>query len=236
MKNQYFGDVNDYRKYGVLRALCGDGALSLAVAWMLTPGDGGSDGGFRNYLHDPRRWAHHDPELFNWLVGTATATAARRVDLIQESCLLRGATYFSELVPDGGWARAGWSRRMIAASSGHDLVFLDPDNGMQVPSKPPGRKDSSKYALWSEVSGIASAGSSVLIYQHFRREDRSAFATRMMDELRERTDAPLVSAFRTPHVLFLLAAQPPHVQALETGIERILPRWHGQIERIGAPA
>ena len=32
MKGQYVGDNNDYRKYGLLRALLGSGDLSLLVA------------------------------------------------------------------------------------------------------------------------------------------------------------------------------------------------------------
>ena len=44
MKNQYFGDINDYRKYGLLRIVAGPGKMSLLVAWMLTPDDGKTDG------------------------------------------------------------------------------------------------------------------------------------------------------------------------------------------------
>jgi len=33
MKNQYFGDINDYRKYGLLRTLTG-GQIKTAVCWM----------------------------------------------------------------------------------------------------------------------------------------------------------------------------------------------------------
>lgn len=64
MKNQYFGDINDYRKYGLLRALRSEGDGSLLVAWMLTPEDGGRDEGLRSYLDDPDTWAKYDPELF----------------------------------------------------------------------------------------------------------------------------------------------------------------------------
>lgn len=46
MKGQYFGDINDYRKYGLLRALQSSGEGSLLVAWMLTPDDGRPDGNF----------------------------------------------------------------------------------------------------------------------------------------------------------------------------------------------
>ena len=55
MKNQYFGDINDYRKYGLLRALQSNGDGRLLVAWMLTPDDGGPDGGFRTYLQESER-------------------------------------------------------------------------------------------------------------------------------------------------------------------------------------
>ncbi len=45
MKNQYFGDINDYRKYGLLRSVLAASRMSLFVAWMLTEDDGSSDGG-----------------------------------------------------------------------------------------------------------------------------------------------------------------------------------------------
>jgi hypothetical protein len=45
VKNQYFGDISDYRKYDLLRALAVVGGLKIGVAWMLTPEDGRTDGG-----------------------------------------------------------------------------------------------------------------------------------------------------------------------------------------------
>lgn len=63
MKNQYFGDVNDYRKYGLLRALTGQGALTTTVCWMLTPDDGRTDGRFTEYLAQPDRWRHYGGAL-----------------------------------------------------------------------------------------------------------------------------------------------------------------------------
>jgi hypothetical protein len=35
VKNQYFGDVNDYRKYGLLRVLTNGGEIKTFVCWML---------------------------------------------------------------------------------------------------------------------------------------------------------------------------------------------------------
>ncbi len=47
MKNQYFGDVNDYLKYGLLRQLSNEGRFKICVCWMLTEPDGTTEGGKR---------------------------------------------------------------------------------------------------------------------------------------------------------------------------------------------
>ena len=64
MKDQYFGDISDYRKYGILRALRSKIQGTLLVAWMLTPDDGSPDGKFRSYLEDAATWKCYGPELF----------------------------------------------------------------------------------------------------------------------------------------------------------------------------
>jgi hypothetical protein len=38
-KSQYYGDINDYRKYGLLRIRSGVGALRTAACWRLTEDD-----------------------------------------------------------------------------------------------------------------------------------------------------------------------------------------------------
>ena len=76
MKNQYLGNVNDYRKHGLLRALQGAMRDRLLVTWMLTPDDGGGDVGFRFYLKDPGRWRGYDPELFDGIAGLLSSSPA----------------------------------------------------------------------------------------------------------------------------------------------------------------
>ena len=50
LKDQYVGDINDYRKYALLRALSADGANRLGVCWMLTESDGGNHGSWLGYM------------------------------------------------------------------------------------------------------------------------------------------------------------------------------------------
>jgi hypothetical protein len=46
MKNQYFGDRNDYFKFDLLAFLCDSlpGVQRLTVLWLLTQDDGSGDG------------------------------------------------------------------------------------------------------------------------------------------------------------------------------------------------
>src|SRR5580700_4411694 len=64
MKEQYVGDVNDYRKYALLRHFAIVGALRVGVCWMLTPPDTGN---LRHYLSEPKKWRDYDEGLFDQL-------------------------------------------------------------------------------------------------------------------------------------------------------------------------
>jgi hypothetical protein len=233
MKNQYFGDINDYRKYGLLRTLHSGIGGQLLVAWFLTPNDGSSDGGFRAYLNEPGSWRHYDPELYDNLGDLLRSAPAPEVSLIENSSILSNTTYYSAMVPDTRRSREEWRRGLFQEAHRFDLVFVDPDNGIEVQSKPVGRKGSSKYVTWTEIEELWGACCSVIIYQHFRRERREAFAQRMVSELYMRTNAAFCEGFRTPHVLFLLAAQHRHESAVRASLVSIRENWSGQIDSVG---
>ena len=47
VKVQYLGDVNDYRKFALLRLLSEVGRFKIGVCWMLTEPDGSGQGAKR---------------------------------------------------------------------------------------------------------------------------------------------------------------------------------------------
>lgn len=224
MKDQYFGDVNDYRKYGLLRLLLSASEGRLLVAWMLTPDDGSLHGGLRSYLGDPVRWQRYDHELFAGL-SNLLRSSLPSVSLIERAQLLPRASFYSNLVPDRRPGREVWFRDLLARAKDADLVFLDPDNGIEVASTPIGRRNSSKYVAWSEIRNLWRSDCSLLIYQHLPRRPREAFALGLARELQVRTGACFVEAFLTPHVLFLLAAQERHRQHFQDAIALLRKQW-----------
>jgi hypothetical protein len=52
------------------------------------------------------------------------------------------------------------------------LIFFNPENGLEVLSCRKGKKDSSKYVYWDEVSKSYGSGHSVLIHQLDREAKR----------------------------------------------------------------
>ena len=147
--------------------------------------------------------------------------------------MLPRTQFFSEIVPDQREARALWADRLLESARSSDLVFLDPDNGFEIPSKPVGRKESSKYATWSEVQRLWEVGSSVLVFQNYKREKKDVTISRLAAEMQERTRPSFVEVLDTPDVFYVLAAQPQHSGILQRAMAAHLPRWRGQIGVVG---
>ena len=230
MKDQYFGDINDYRKYGLLRSISHGGDIRLLAAWMLTPDDGSTDGKFISYLKETKKWSKYDQALYHSLKEILVHNQKRQVSLIEETELLPNTEFFTFHVPDSGSERDAWFNSLAEQARCSNFVFLDPDNGLEVKSRPYGRKNSSKYLYWREVSSLWRSGKSLLIYQHFIREKRINFIKRMLGSLSEVTEGSYVEAFSTAHVVFLMALQPKHQRFHNPIVNTVQERWKGQIQ------
>jgi hypothetical protein len=233
VKNQYFGDINDYRKYGLLRLLSGLGEIRTAVCWMLTPDDGRSDGRLTKYLEQPEKWRKFDPPLFDHLRQLVLGQNLREVRGAETSAILPSCRFAPGLLPDDSDGRASYFDTFMDVAKGCDLIFFDPDNGIEVKSKPYGRRGSSKYVYWRELEDSFSAGHSLLVYQHFPRVKRDPFIKSVAHELAVRTGAQEVLSFRTPHVLFLLAPQKRREEFFRAPSEKVAEVWGSQIEVAG---
>lgn len=219
MKDQYVGDVNDYRKYALLRLL-GRSGLRLGVCWMLTPNDGRSDGNKLGYL-DQLKQERHDPELFALLRRVRNEPDARRLILIEDSEILPRAVFVNTVVPEPLFERQLWFKQAGEALADTDLIFFDPDNGIEVGSVGKGRRNSSKYVYRDELAATYRAGHSLLVYQHFQRKERGSFTRDVADDLRRAAPDAEIWAIRTSHVVFMLVIQTRHRAALSVAAQHV---------------
>lgn len=232
MKNQYFGDINDYRKYGLLLAIVTESRLRPLVVWMLTPSDASSDGRFTKYLEDREHWAGYDGELYDSLREWLASPGGRHVRSIEASEILPEATFMSALLNDPTADRAVYMREALSLAQACDLVFFDPDNGIEIESVQKGQGNSSKYVYWDEIETFYSQQHSLLIYQHFPRVKRDEFVRQLAERLSRTCPDAAVTSFQTAHVVFFLVEHPRHQQALDGVAGDVQTRWKQEF-RIG---
>lgn len=230
MKNQYFGDIYDYVKYGLLRELSSYGKTSTAVCWMLTQNDDRKDGHRVKYLSEPAAWREFDPPVFDCLKSAVLERKERNVKIVEESGLLPNTTFYSPLLTDDSDERRKYFDGFVEFSRGSRLVFFDPDNGLEVKSVKFGRKGASRYLYLREVSQLFSAGHSLLVYQHMPPKPRDSFINSLVNNLMLETGSKSVYVFRTQVVAFLLVPQSNHAGQFEEIASRVQTRWAGLLD------
>ena len=209
MKVQYFGDVNDYRKFALLRALA-RGGFKVGVVWMLTPNDGRADGNNRSFVGRPEKWRAFDSELFDALKTVPAKPTFDDLLRVERERLVPGATFFNDPTPSAKKERAAWHANALTAMGDADLVFFDPDNGLSVASCPKGRRNSDKFVFEDELADHYAAGRSLLVYQHYSRRPRAELGEESAARLNSLAKDAAIWSFPTAHALFLLIAHPLH--------------------------
>jgi hypothetical protein len=234
MQNPYVGDIGDYLKLGILRAL--SPGLRLGIAWWLHRDEShNADGQHINYLNDPGRWRDFDPQLFD-AISRIVSSGQRNIRALEEANVLPGAIFASEFIPIGcpasqrQQARQDWLERVQLKLDGADLLFLDPDNGLEPASFRPVGAKSRKSIMLSEVHQFARPGRCLIVYHHQsrRKGGHHAEMAHWADRLRASGFA-IVDALRakpfSPRLYFLLNAAP----LIRQRAEQIALDWHDWI-------
>jgi hypothetical protein len=227
VKDQYFGDINDYRKFGLLRYLA-ESDVQLVVSWMLTPDDDGPDGSLTSYLSQPDSWIQFDPDLYHILRQSVIDQGERSI-VVASRILSTRTRFVKNSLDSTPGSRAAWLASTLRESGPGKLVFLDPDNGLEVRSVTKGSKNGRKYLYWDEVDDLWSSGSSLLIYQHFPRVRRPPFIQALQEKLLEHCTGSRVTPIETSNVVFLLVSQKDRREDLLRQTRRACQQWRGEL-------
>ncbi len=248
MRDKYVGDVGDYYKYALLRHLSDSrhGGLKLGVVWYLFADPCvANDGNHRSYLGKPQRFRYLDPELYN-AMPSLDDSAPRSVHAVERKGILPGARFFSEPLslshlPKGNSAaiaerirhRGAWLERALAATIAADLIFVDPDNGLEVSSTPIHRDAAPKFTFYRELRPFWSRSQSLVIYQHKNlRQTSAAQMAERMGNLMEELPGATIDAVYFPSGsgrMFFVAAQPHHAALLRDRLNSFRAKTDGHI-------
>ena len=162
MQDRYAGDIGDFGKLALLKALAREG-LSIGVNWYKTePAEKEALNADGKFLI-PERFAVCDPELAGKLHAISSGDN-RSIAALEKADILPDAAYYSKQITVE--KRQEWHQEALKKLSNVDLVFLDPDNGLLVKSVGKKSAKSIKYVFSKEISDYLKNGRSVLLYQH----------------------------------------------------------------------
>ncbi len=224
MRNQIFGNYEEYGKYGLWRFLSEQG-VSLFVNWYLTRDIEGSKNELPQYLGDAKFWKY-DPELYRFLKEYVFLQNKREVAILEDTGLFPGTVFYRELL-DFDWSktreerniqRAEWHKKALSASEGAGLVFLDPDNGVRK-TEPRLLKDTVRYAFLTEAADYYQQGAQLCCHcPKSRRNEAQWEAVKRM--LKEGLPDAAVFGIRTKEKL-----QKSYLFAVHPGQEEKYRKW-----------
>lgn len=180
MQDRYSGDVGDFGKFSLIRALLPKDKFKLGVIWYLYPDEShNNDGRHIEYLNKDE-YLRCDRELRNKL---KTITTNKRFVSELESCgiLPNNTTFFSEKL-DFHLAnmtqtqhdkntrlkkREQWLENAVDETANCNALFLDPDNGLEIKScSKTSMIKAGKFAYYNEVKELFKNKDICVIYHH----------------------------------------------------------------------
>jgi hypothetical protein len=227
LKNQYVGDIGDYTKLGLMRAIQETG-LSIGINWYLTPNDNRPDGRHIQYLS--AECDTPDIVLYNTLKHIV-GSDLRLVAELEQSNLLSNTVYFNDLLdfsnyPDKKQFRDAWHKKALSALGHQQIVFLDPDNGLEVKSAKPYSMNGNKYATYQEVADYFIGGASVIVYNHRDRTSEAQYIERLTRFRQiEGTSSAYIFCLRASRFSvrdYLFITQAAHIGRLKESIGKML--------------
>jgi hypothetical protein len=201
MQDRFVGDIGDFGKYGLLNFICGNAektgeSFRLGINWYLfqpetTDKEMKLDHGkFIKYLIPNRKNDQEfkicDPNLYCKL-QTIVDGNIRKISIIEKINILPSETiFFSKFIPHNKLInsdkkithRDSWIKESFNTLSSCNLIFCDPDNGIETESLIRQHKKAGKYVLYDEISKYYEKGNSLIIYNHGSHERKENYLNR----------------------------------------------------------
>lgn len=121
--------------------------------------------------------------------------------------------------------RAEWHSGALAALDGCEIVFVDPDNGLMVPSARRSKK-ANKYVLPEELFDYYQQGASVIYYQHKARRQDGFYTDQhnklLRDERIQGAEGLGLKFIRTSLRYYWFLLRPEHAETVRQSVASLL--------------
>ena len=195
MQDRYAGDIGDFGKFGLLKHIENEG-LSIGVNWYLTEPVTKKESKNKDGKHkigkDSKSFSEYmqcDVKLFEKLENVCKGK--RSVSSIEAQNPLKTKCYYAEKIDVEN--REEWHKNALKKLENCDVVFLDPDNGLEVDSAKSSKKKLSKYAMLKEIKSYLDRGQSVVFYNHRSRKQVDEYFVALYQKLKKITKIKPVS-------------------------------------------
>lgn len=168
MRQSHVADEGTYAGFALLRALCArPGGDRLALNWYHVdeaPQD--LPRGGRAHLERPGEWEGLDPEALA-LLGAAWTGDGGSLSALRDARIVPASSiWFIDPVPEDRASRAVWHRRALRATADAGVVFLAPDDGLELPVLSiAARRDRRTVVLDGELRDYLARGQAVVCRQ-----------------------------------------------------------------------
>ena len=188
MQNRYSGDIGDYSKFVLIKRLFGN--KSVGVVWYLYPDETHNNDGKHKDYHKYSKL--NDLELISVLENVAnTKRDIKNLETkLKEYFENQKIKYFGDFIEDGfkkkTEKREKWIKRAVDSIKNCSVVFVDPDNGIEVKSVKKSNKKGGKYIFFDEIEKFFENSEILVVYQHFPRIKQDLFIKNRLNEIREK--------------------------------------------------
>jgi hypothetical protein len=180
MQIRHIGGAGDFGKFALLRHVME--GRRLAFCWYVAGVNDcrKDDEKHFDYLRRPDVFRHLGPEVFDnlreYVDNRRANPAADPLTALQMSRVLESTLFFQQQVPKKVSLRPSWANALVDAVRGADLIFLDPDSGIQ------GRRLTDRHVALAEIAALRLKGRVLIIGHH--QSGRKAEVKYLADRMR----------------------------------------------------
>ncbi len=240
MQDRYAGDVGDFGKYGLLNEICKNSnkKFRLGFNWYYVTREEKKPGNGKcmwDYLRDDnpnsKNYRNCFPNLYDQLKEMVDCGQGNIREIEKGAVLPRETIFYSKPVPATENLamrkvdRENWFKESLAKLKMADIIFLDPDNGIQTETVKKTHTKAIKYVFADEIQRYSELGKSLIIYNHRDRTLPSSYKLKLLSI----TTTPLKAydaitvlkfkRFSVRHYVFLM--QREHKDLIERTIDNL---------------